>query len=202
MSEISRALEGLLLMATEPVPVADLASALGEPVGDVEAELEALASYYDETKRGFQLRQVAGGWRYYTHPDLHELITAWLTSDVHAKLSQAALETLAVIAYQQPISRSRVSAVRGVNVDGVVRTLTARGLVETSGSDPETGASLLVTTPYFLERMGMNCLDELPPLAPNLPDALQLEAELSALAAPTSEADLSQVASKAPDEVQ
>lgn len=182
MSEITGALEALLLMAVEPMPSADLAAALGEPVGVVEDALVALASWYEQTGRGFQLRNIGGGWRYYTHPDHHELISAWVTSDAHAKLSQAALETLAVIAYQQPISRSRVSAVRGVNVDGVVRTLTTRGLIEAGGTDPETGASLLVTTPYFLERMGMNSLEELPPLAPNLPDAVQLESELSALA--------------------
>lgn len=187
MSDISGPLEALLLMATEPVPAADLAAAVAEPQEVVERELEALASFYAETGRGFQLRQVGGGWRYYTHPDHHELIAAWVVADAHAKLSQAALETLAVIAYQQPISRGRVSAVRGVNVDGVVRTLTTRGLVEFGGTDPETGASLLVTTPYFLERMGLNSLAELPPLAPNLPDAVQLEAELSALAALTEE---------------
>ncbi|MDO4784461.1 MAG: SMC-Scp complex subunit ScpB [Propionibacteriaceae bacterium] len=182
MNEITGALEALLLMATEPVPSADLAAAVGEPVAAVEETLAGLASWYAETGRGFQLRNVGGGWRYYTHPDHHELISAWVTSDAQAKLSQAALETLAVIAYQQPVSRSRVSAVRGVNVDGVVRTLTTRGLVEVSGNDPETGAALLVTTPLFLERMGLNSLEDLPPLAPNLPDAVQLEAELAALA--------------------
>lgn len=181
MSEITGALEALLLMATEPVPSTDLAAAVGEPVAAVEEKLAGLASWYAETGRGFQLRNVGGGWRYYTHPDHHELIAAWVTSDAQAKLSQAALETLAVIAYQQPVSRSRVSAVRGVTVDGVVRTLTTRGLVEVCGTDPETGAALLVTTPLFLERMGLNSLEDLPPLAPNLPDAVQLEAELSTL---------------------
>lgn len=182
MSDIAGPLEALLLMATEPMPTADLAAAVGEPEAVVVAELEALQVFYDETGRGFQLRNIGGGWRYYTHPDHHDLIAEWVVSDAHAKLSQAALETLAVVVYQQPISRSRVSAVRGVNVDGVVRTLTTRGLIEVGGTDPETGASLFVTTPYFLERMGLNTLDELPPLAPHLPDAVQLEAELSQLA--------------------
>lgn len=183
MSDISGPLEALILMATEPVPVTSLAAAVGEPEAVVAAELAALQAFYDETNRGFQLREVGGGWRYYTHPDHHDLIASWVVSDAHAKLSQAALETLAVIAYQQPISRSRVSAVRGVSVDGVVRTLSSRGLIEVGDTDPETGAALLVTTEYFLERMGINSLDELPALAPNLPDASQLEAELADLAA-------------------
>jgi len=175
-------LEALLLMATEPVPAGDLATAVDVPVADVTAALQELAQFYTETGRGFELRHVGGGWRYYPHPDQAGFLAEWVVSDASAKLSQAALETLAVIAYLQPISRGRVSAVRGVNVDGVVRTLTTRGLIETLGVDPETGAALFSTTDYFLERMGLNTLDDLPALAPNLPDAVELESELSLLA--------------------
>ena len=181
MNDITGPLEALLLMATEPMATSDLAAAVDSPVAVVEDALVKLAAWYDETGRGFELRRVAGGWRYYTRAEHHELIADWLTADSSARLSQAALETLAVIAYQQPISRSRVSAVRGVNVDGVVRTLTTRGLIEVGPTEGESGASLLVTTPFFLEKIGLDSLDELPPLAPHLPDAVQLEAELAAL---------------------
>jgi len=129
------------------------------------------------------LREVGAGWRYYTRVEHHDVIARWLLEGQHGRLSQAALETLAVVAYLQPISRSRVSAVRGVNVDGVVRTLVTRELIEEEGRDPETGAMLFRTTPYFLERMGLTDLDELPPIAPHLPEASALEAELSGLAA-------------------
>lgn len=182
-NDISAPLEALLLMATEPMSTQDLATAVDEPEHVVVEALHQLQQFYQETKRGFQLRNIAGGWRYYTHPDYYDLIAEWVVADSQARLSQAALETLAVIAYNQPVSRSRVSAVRGVNVDGVVRTLTTRGLVDIAGNDPETGAALLITTPYFLERMGINTLDELPPLAPHLPDAVELEAELVELQA-------------------
>lgn len=182
LSELSAPLEALLLLATEPMPTAELAVALDVPEPVVEEELKQLAAWYVETGRGFELRKQGGGWRYCTSPAQHDLIAHWLTADASSRLSQAALETLAVIAYQQPISRSRVSAVRGVNVDGVVRTLLTRGLIEVSDVDPESGANLLATTPFFLERMGLNAIDELPPLAPNLPDAVQLEAELAQLA--------------------
>lgn len=181
LSELSRPLEALLLLATEPVGTAELAAAVAEPAHVVEAELTALAQWYTETGRGFELAKRGGGWRFYTRPDLHDVVAEWLTADSSSRLSQAALETLAVIAYQQPISRSRVSAVRGVNVDGVVRTLLTRGLIEVVEVDPETGANLLATTSFFLEKIGLNTLNELPPLAPNLPDAVQLEAELAEL---------------------
>ena len=124
----------------------------------------------------------AGGWRYYTREEHADLITRYVTEGQQSKLSQAALETLAVVVYTQPISRGRVSAVRGVNVDGVMRTLLARGLIEEAGHDPESGAVLFATTSYFLERMGLKSLDELPPLAPQLPEVEELEAELGQLA--------------------
>ncbi|MFT4217328.1 MAG: SMC-Scp complex subunit ScpB [Micropruina sp.] len=177
---IAAPLEALLLMATEPVPTAELAQAVRAPVGVVEEALRGLVRFYDETSRGFELREVGGGWRYWTRAEHAELIGGWLVEGQHARLSQAALETLAVIAYLQPISRGRVSAVRGVNVDGVLRTLVTRDLVQEVDRDPETGAMLFGTTGQFLERLGLVSLDDLPPIAPLLPDATTLEAELRA----------------------
>ncbi|WP_375426199.1 SMC-Scp complex subunit ScpB [uncultured Friedmanniella sp.] len=182
-AEITGALEALLLLAEEPLRTAELAVAVGEPEAAVGDALAELVAFYDETGRGFELRQVGGGWRYYTREEHAELITAYVLEGQQARLSQAALETLSVIAYTQPISRGRVSAVRGVNVDGVIRTLLARGLVEEAGQDPESGAAVFVTTSYFLERMGLPSLDDLPALAPHLPEAEALEAELSQLSA-------------------
>jgi len=180
---VSGALEALLLLAAEPVTEFELAQAVGVPESMVAETLAELVAFYDETGRGFELRQVAGGWRYYTREEHADLITRYVTEGQQSKLSQAALETLAVVTYTQPISRGRVSAVRGVNVDGVMRTLLARGLIEEAGHDPESGAVLFATTSYFLERMGLQSLDELPPLAPLLPEVEELEAELGALAA-------------------
>ncbi len=184
MSEsLAPALEALLMLATEPMATAELAEATGESEDEVTSALSGLAAFYDRTGRGFELRQVGGGWRYYTRSEHADLIARWLLEGQRGTLSQAALETLAVIAYLQPISRGRVSGVRGVNVDGVIRTLATRQLIEEVGRDEETGARLFGTTGYFLERMGLNSIDELPPLAPHLPDASALEAELANLAA-------------------
>lgn len=180
---IGPAIEAMLLMATEPSTAEDLAAALEVPVDVVTAELRAIADFYDTYSRGIRLRPVAGGWRLATDPAVAEVLEAWLVSDQRAKLSQAALETLSVIAYLQPVSRGRVSAVRGVQVDAVVRNLVLRGLVREDGQDPVTGAATFVTTPLFLQKLGLNSLDELPDLAPLLPDAVALEAELGELAA-------------------
>ena len=181
-ASVGGALEALLLLAVEPVTEFELAQAVGVPESMVAETLAELVAFYDETGRGFELRQVAGGWRYYTREEHADLITRYVTEGQQSKLSQAALETLAVVVYTQPISRGRVSAVRGVNVDGVMRTLLARGLIEEAGHDPESGAVLFATTSYFLERMGLQSLDELPPLAPQLPEVEELEAELGQLA--------------------
>lgn len=181
-AQVEADLEALLLLATEPLPVEVLAEAIQLPAGVVARALSRLASFYDETGRGFQLRQVAGGWRYGTRPAQAELISRWVIEGQQNRLTQASLETLAVIAYSQPVSRSRVSAVRGVNVDGVVRTLLARGLITESGQDESTGAGLLSTTDYFLERLGLAAVSDLPPIAPHLPEAADLAAELAALA--------------------
>lgn len=179
--EVGPVLEALLLMADEPMATATLAEAVGVPVQTARAVLGELRRFYDDTHRGFELREVAGGWRYYTRAEHAEAIGAWVVAGQGQRLSPAALETLAVIAYTQPIARSRVSAVRGVNVDGVVRTLLARGLVAEVGHDEQTGAVLLGTTSYFLERLGLASLDDLPPIAPLLPDANELEQELAGL---------------------
>jgi len=183
-AEVSGALEALLLLADEPMGELTLAEAVGAPETVVLEALEALAAFYDETGRGFELRRVGGGWRYWTRVEHADVIAAHVVSGQSGRLSQAALETLAVIAYQQPVSRGRVAAIRGVNVDGVIRTLLARGLVEEAGHDAETGAAVFATTRQFLEKMGLAGLDDLPALAPHLPDVEELEAELSALAAP------------------
>jgi segregation and condensation protein B len=179
------ALEALLMVADQPMDAVALASAVGYPVEEVTGALEALAAEYTEQGRGFELRNVGGGWRYYTRDEYAAVVEGHVLDGQQARLTQAALETLAVVAYKQPISRARVSAIRGVNVDGVMRTLLTRGLVEEAGQDHETGANLYRTTGYFLERIGVTALDELPELAPYLPDMDDLEEELAEMAAPT-----------------
>src|SRR5690606_36308490 len=160
------------------------------PARRIADALAELADEYTAQGRGFELRLVAGGWRFYSRPEYAAAVEGLVLDGQQARLTQAALETLAIVAYRQPISRSRVSAVRGVNCDGVMRTLLQRGLVEESGTEPETGAILYRTTNYFLERMGLRSLDELPDLAPLLPEADAVEAESqegSALGAATAE---------------
>src|ERR1700760_322015 len=168
-------LEAILLVADEPVPVVVLAQVLERPRSAVEAELRDLAASYVAEGRGFDLREIAGGWRFYTREDCAPLVERFVSDGQEVRLTQAALETLAVVAYRQPVSRARVSAVRGVNCDGVMRTLVLRGLVEEAGSDPETGAILFQTTGYFLERLGLARLSDLPDLTPFLPDHLDEE---------------------------
>ncbi|MDR2931441.1 MAG: SMC-Scp complex subunit ScpB [Propionibacteriaceae bacterium] len=175
-------LEALLIVATEPVSATELAQVLELPLPEVEAGLIRLASFYDATGRGFELRRIGVGWRYYTRTQYDGVIARSVVEGQSGKLTRAGLETLAVIAYLQPVSRSRIASVRGVNVDSVVRTLVARGLVHEVDKDHDSGAGLLATTTYFLERMGLASLDELPPLAPNLPDARALDEELARLA--------------------
>ena len=164
------ALEAVLLVIDEPVAPVVLAQVLERPTGEVLATLRELASEYDAQGRGFELREVASGWRFYTRAACAPVVERFVLGGQQARLTQAALETLAVVAYRQPVSRARVSAVRGVNVDGVIRTLLTRGLVEEVGTDPSSGAVLYATSTYFLERLGLAGLDELPDLAPLLPD--------------------------------
>jgi segregation and condensation protein B len=167
------ALEAIMLVADEPVPEVLLAQVLERPRGEVAATLAGLAAEYTADGRGFDLREIAGGWRLYTREDCAALVERFVRDGQEVRLTQAALETLAVVAYRQPVSRARVSAVRGVNCDGVMRTLVLRGLVEESGTDAETGAILFRTTGYFLERLGLASLGDLPDLAPFLPDNIE-----------------------------
>src|ERR1700678_2801542 len=132
-----------------------------------------MAASYSEETRGFDLREVAGGWRFYTREDYAPIVERFISDGQEGRLTQAALEPLAVVAYRQPVSRARVSAVRGVNCDGVMRTLVLRGLTEEAGTDSETGAILFRTTSYFLERLGLASLDDLPELAPFLPENIE-----------------------------
>ena len=184
LAELRPALEAVLIVADEPLDVPTLATAVGYATDDVGSALQDLAREYDDQGRGFELRHVAGGWRYYTREAFAPVVEAFVLEGQQSRLTNAALETLAVVAYKQPISRARVSAVRGVSVDGVVRTLLARGLIEEAGADQETGAVLYRTTGYFLERIGVGSLDELPELAPYLPDMDDLEDELTEMAQP------------------
>ena len=175
LAELRPALEAELMVADQPLDHLTLASAVGYPPAEVAAALEDLAREYDQQQRGFDLRNVAGGWRYYTREQLAPVVERFVLDGQQARLTQAALETLAVVAYRQPVSRARVSAIRGVNVDGVMRTLVARGLVEEAGHDPETTATLYRTTGYFLERIGVTSIDDLPELAPFLPEMGDLD---------------------------
>jgi segregation and condensation protein B len=173
-------LEALLLLADEPMTILSLAAATRRTVAEVEQTIAELVAQYDAQERGFELREVAGGWRYYTRAACSPLVERFVLDGQQARLTQASLETLAVIAYRQPVSRGRVAAVRGVNVDGVIRTLIARGLIEEAGH--EDGSILYRTTSHFLERLGIASLADLPPLAEHLPDLADLEDVLDSVA--------------------
>ncbi|TFV46237.1 SMC-Scp complex subunit ScpB [Blastococcus sp. TF02A-35] len=168
--ELAGGLEALLFVVDDPVDEETLAAALRCSADQVREGLAALAAGYDERSAGITLRRVGEGWRLYTREDHAAVVERYLGEGQRSRLTQAALETLAVIAYRQPVTRARVSAIRGVGVDGVMRTLITRGLVHEVGSDPDTGGGLYATTPLFLERLGLTGLDELPPLAPLLPE--------------------------------
>lgn len=180
---LGAALEALLIVAVEPLSSVALAEATRHPVDDVAATLQALAADYLAAERGFALREVAGGWRFYTSESCAGVVEGWVLDGQQARLTQAALETLAVIAYRQPVSRGRISAVRGVNVDGVLRTLQSRGLIEEAGTDPSSQAILYRTTPFFLERLGIASLEDLPDLSDYLPDLAELDAVMDSVAA-------------------
>ncbi len=171
--DLRAGLEAILLVVDEPVTETTLAQVLERPVSEVAGALRELSAEYTGDGRGFDLREVAGGWRFYTRAECAALVERFVRDGQQARLTQAALETLAVVAYRQPVSRARVAAIRGVNSDGVMRTLVARGLVEEAGTDPESQAVLYRTSSYFLERMGLRDLDELPALAPFLPDDVE-----------------------------
>lgn len=165
------ALEAILVVVERPVDEVSMAAALGIGVAEVTELIAQLVVDYEASNRGFELRRVAGGWRIFSHAAYAPVVGRFVLDGQTAKLTQAGLETLAIVAYRQPVSRARVSAVRGVNVDGVMRTLVTRGLVEETGTDPQTGAVLYGTTELFLHKLGLTSLDELPALAPYLPEA-------------------------------
>jgi len=179
MLELIPALEAVLMVADQPLDHLTLAQAVGHPPSDVDHALRTLADRYTEEGRGFELRNVAGGWRYFTREEFAGAVERFILDGQQARLTQAALETMAVVAYRQPISRTRISAIRGVNVDTVVRTLVTRGLIEEADVDSESGAILYRTTSYFLERMGMGSLSELPDIAPLLPELGDMDDEVS-----------------------
>ncbi|MFM8671786.1 MAG: SMC-Scp complex subunit ScpB [Candidatus Nanopelagicus sp.] len=179
--ELHRCLEAILMVVDEPVSEMVLAQIIEAPTEEISAALRTLAGRYEQEQRGFELRQVSGGWRYYSHPEMAPLVEKFVLDGQQARLTQAALETLAVIAYRQPISRARVSAIRGVNVEAVMKTLVNRGLVEETGIEGESGAVLYKTTSFFLEKLGLNSISDLPALAPFLPNVDGLDEILSTL---------------------
>ena len=174
LEELPAAIEALLMVADQPLSILSMAQATGAPQAEVADTVEKLRRDYDgedgSARRGFELREVGGGWRVYARRDFDDLVRGMLHDDSPQRLSQQALETLAVIAYKQPVSRAQVSAVRAVNVDTVMRTLLARGLITEHSTDSETGAIFYETTPLLLEYLGIESVDELPPLSPLLDD--------------------------------
>ena len=173
-ASVARRLEAILLVIEEPQSLVSLATAVGAPVPAVRQAVAALVEDYDGLsggpRRGFELREVGGGWRLYVREEHDDLVSEFVNGQAPSKLSQAALETLAVIAYKQPVSRGQVASIRAVNVDSVVRTLLARGLITEVFSDPETGAIHYGTTDSLLVNLGINSLDELPHISPLLDD--------------------------------
>jgi segregation and condensation protein B len=174
VGDIERALEAILMVADEPLSLVTLATAVGAPVPAVRQSIERLVADYDGEaegpRRGFELREVGGGWRLYVRPEHDVVVADFVLTQNPTRLSQAALETLAVIAYKQPISRGSIASIRAVNVDSVVRTLVGRGLITEAFTDPETGAIHYETTDLLLTQLGINSLDELPAISPLLPD--------------------------------
>jgi len=168
--ELSRVLEALLLVVDSPVSVETLASATQQPAERIAESLKRISADFAERDSGIDLRETGGGWRMYTRARFAPYVERLLLDGARSKLTRAALETLAVVAYRQPVTRARVSAVRGVNCDAVIRTLVARGLITEAGTDADSGATTFSTTEMFLERLGLASLGELPDIAPLLPD--------------------------------
>ena len=173
-SNITRRLEAIMMILDEPHSLVSLAAAVGAPVPAVRQAIETLVADYDGLtggpKRGFELREVGGGWRMYVREEFDDLVSDFVGTQAPSRLSQAALETLAVIAYKQPVTRGQVAAIRAVNVDSVVRTLLSRGLITEVFTDPDTGAIHYGTTDALLVNLGINSLDELPHISPLLDD--------------------------------
>jgi segregation and condensation protein B len=172
-----RAIEAVVLVAQDPVAPELLAQLLERSVTDIERWCHELAAGYEAERCGFELVRVAGGYRYQTHPDLTPYVERFLLNDQRARLSGAALETLAIVAYKQPISRAQIASIRGVDPDGVLRTLQGRGYIDAVGRDPGPGQAVLYgTTPAFLERLGLDSVDDLPSIAEFIPGADVVEA--------------------------
>jgi segregation and condensation protein B len=176
-ADVAAALESVLLVVDAPAPEEALAAAIGRGVAETRDHLQAIAERLTAAHSGIDLRESGGGWRFYTRDVFAPVVERFVIDGTQTRLSKAALETLAVVAYRQPVTRARISAVRGVNVDGVVRTLLARGMIEEEGADADTGGTLYRTTEMFLERMGLTSLDDLPSLGPLLPDVDQIDDE-------------------------
>jgi segregation and condensation protein B len=180
LPDVRAALEAVLLVVEEPVDDVTLAQVVERPREEVVTILRELAADYDAAGRGFELRSVAGGWRLYTRASCAPYVERFVHEGQAARISQAALETLAVVAYRQPTTRSRVAAVRGVNVDAVMRTLVTRGLVAEVGVERESGAILYTTTDHFLERLGISSIEDLPEISELLPDHTVLDDDAAA----------------------
>jgi len=180
-SELQAALEAILMIVEEPISASILAQVTETSLDQVEDLLSRMKESYLSEGRGFDLRNVAGGWRFYSAVTQAPYVEKFVIDGQPSHLSQAALETLAVIAYRQPVSRARISAIRGVNVEAVMKTLVTRGLVEESGVEYETGSTLYSTTSYFLQRLGINSIQDLPALAPFLPDLDALDEVIATL---------------------
>ena len=175
--EARQAVEAMVMVAEEPVPPGLMAQLIEIPIGQVEAICAQLAEEYRAEGRGFELVRAAGGYRFRSHPDAESYVKRFVVSGQSSRLSSAALETLAIVAYKQPLSRAQVSAIRGVNAEGAMRTLQQRGLVQEVGRDPGPGnARLFATTSAFLERLGLDSIDDLPPLVDFVPGAEVIEA--------------------------
>jgi len=197
--DAARVIEGVLMVAIEPVPVELLAQLLETPVAGVEAIIAELKAGYEEQGRGFELVKVAGGYRFQSHPDVSPYVERFVLDGQRARLSAAALETLAIVAYKQPISRLQIASIRGVDPDAVLRTLQGRGYIEQRGRDDGPGQAVLWgTTPLFLEKLGINSVDELPPLAEFVPDAEIVEALEATLRITPIEAESGGVGGDAP----
>jgi segregation and condensation protein B len=189
--DVVRAIEAIVLVANEPVPAEQMAQLLEQPVAVINELCLRLADAYDEAGHGFQMVKIAGGWRYQSHSDMSPYVERFLLDGQRARMSGAALETLAIISYKQPISRAQIASIRGVDPDGVIRTLQARGYVAQIATDPGPGqAALFGTTPEFLEKLGLNSLSDLPPLATFVPGADVVEALEYGLRAPDADPKL------------
>jgi segregation and condensation protein B len=176
--ELKAALEAVLMVTEDPLDHVSLGAAVDAPPAAVEEALDELAAEYTEQGRGFELRRVATGWRFSAREEYAAVVQRFAADSSPSRLSSAAQETLTVVAYRQPVTRARIAAIRGVSVDSPIRTLVARGLVEEVGAEPESGAHLYATTSRFLEALGLSTIEELPEIAPFLPEMAELDADL------------------------